>query len=177
MSHVCRLLNAPLPVTLGPLVSSSNISGNGTAAPPAAEADLLHGADAPWNLLLQQMPAGSNPASGQVTLEQLLKRKHTADLQDAAGNTALHMVVACLVSKVHFPDPKLTAAEPEADGESALCHCLAQQTVDVARWREWHHAVHLHVQILPHMRQKHRQHASTTSLNASNSTSSTSTAW
>jgi len=65
------------------------------------------------------MSAGSNPASGQVTLEQLLKRKHTAALQDAAGNTALHMVVACLVSKVHFPDPKLTAAEPEADGESA----------------------------------------------------------
>jgi hypothetical protein len=56
---------------------------------------------------LAAAPPGRNPAAGSVTLNELLARKPKPNVEDAAGNTALHMLVACMVQRVHFPDPKL----------------------------------------------------------------------
>jgi hypothetical protein len=56
---------------------------------------------------LQTAPAGRNPAAGSVTLNELLARKPKPNVEDAAGNTAMHMLVACMVQRVHFPDPKV----------------------------------------------------------------------
>lgn len=67
--------------------------------------------------LLQQQWSGRNPACGSVTLNELLSRKATPNREDTAGNTALHMVVACMVQRVHFPDPKLPDKQGSADEE------------------------------------------------------------
>jgi hypothetical protein len=50
------------------------------------------------------IPPQHHPACGSVTLAELLRQGATPDLPDGSGNTALHMVVACMVSKKHFPD-------------------------------------------------------------------------
>ena len=52
-----------------------------------------------------------------TTLDELLARGATADLQDVNGNTALHMVVACLVQRINFPDT--SAMEMEEAGSSS----------------------------------------------------------
>jgi hypothetical protein len=56
---------------------------------------------------LQNAPPGRNPAAGSVTLNELLARKPKPNVEDAAGNTALHMLVACMVQRVHYPDPRV----------------------------------------------------------------------
>lgn len=68
--------------------------------------------------LQKTIPAQHHAACGSVTLAELLKRGATPDLSDASENTALHMVVACMVSKKHFPDPAVAGQQqqPDADG-------------------------------------------------------------
>lgn len=57
--------------------------------------------------LLQKQWSGRNPAGSSISLNELLRRKATPNLEDSAGNTAMHMLVACMVQRVHYPDPKL----------------------------------------------------------------------
>jgi hypothetical protein len=47
-----------------------------------------------------------------VTLDELLIRKPTPDMRDANGNTALHMAVACMVERVHYPDSSADQVPP-----------------------------------------------------------------
>lgn len=72
--------------------------------------------------VLKQLPPGRNPAAGTATLNELLARKPRPNLEDAAGNTAMHMLVACMVQKVHFPDPQLPDQGGQAgeDGDEVM---------------------------------------------------------
>lgn len=111
------LLNTQFPVPLGTQTDSSSsdtISSSNKAAssnnnkPTAFQLDqqaqtvLRHLQD-----LQHSIPAQHHPACGSTTLAELLRRGATPNLTDSSGNTALHMVVACMVSKKHFPDPSV----------------------------------------------------------------------
>jgi hypothetical protein len=124
------LLNTQFPIPLGQLnisPAAAPSAGDRTtqqqhqqqqpAEDPSQDADGQH-----TEALLQRLqdlqktiPAQHHAACGSVTLAELLKRGATPDLSDASENTALHMVVACMVSKKHYPDPAVAGQQqPEA---------------------------------------------------------------
>lgn len=82
--------------------------------------------------LLKQRWSGRNPACGSVTLNELLRRKATPNREDSAGNTAMHMLVACMVQRVHFPDPKLPEQQGNADEETIQEGSMFAGTADTA---------------------------------------------
>jgi hypothetical protein len=90
-----------------------------------------------------------------TTLDELLARKATPDLQDVSGNTALHLLVACMVQRISFPDTSAmemeeasASGQPEVSGEDhdaeraqyalAAFHMLLEAgwTTDAANKRE-----------------------------------------
>lgn len=109
------LLNARFPIPLGSLDTSaaadigSKQQHNQQHQQDEGDQDA---ADQQEHALMQRLqdlqasiPAQRHAACGSVTLAELLRRGATPDLCDSSGNTALHMIVACMVSKKHFPDP------------------------------------------------------------------------
>jgi hypothetical protein len=122
------LINTHFPVPLGQ-VSNSDSSSTGAAA--AAKQQPYDQLDEDSQACLQRLqdlqrtiPTQHHPACGSVTLAELLRQGATPDLPDGSGNTALHMVVACMVSKKHYPDSSVqgrgtTLQDPQsADGDS-----------------------------------------------------------
>lgn len=100
-------LNTQCPIPLGninDLLPTSSSSSSHSTKQPAAVCVLQMDEQASALLtrlqdLQSSIPARHNAACGSVTLAELLRRGATPDLMDSAGNTALHMVVACMVSK------------------------------------------------------------------------------
>lgn len=113
------LLNTEYPIPLG---SNSTSLSSSSEQQPELQLDQQSQA------ILQQLqelqhtiPAQHHAACGSVTLAELLRRDASPDLPDSSGNTALHMVAACMIRKRHFPDPQV-AGRSSSNGPEAAAH-------------------------------------------------------
>jgi hypothetical protein len=106
------LLNAPHPVPLGNLDDAwqSRSSGAEQQQQPGGVSQQVEQLQEQLQQLQGSIPLQEeqqHPACGGVTLAELLRRgRPSPNLPDAHGNTALHILVACMITKRHFPDPK-----------------------------------------------------------------------
>lgn len=112
------LLNTEYPIPLGNLNSSS-------AAADSKQQSVLQ-LDEQSEAILQKLqelqhtiPAQHHAACGSVTLAELLHRGASPDLPDSSGNTALHMIAACMIRKRHFPDPQVVGQTSNQHNQGA----------------------------------------------------------